>query len=319
MKYICCLIVLLCNLCNGQKNRSEYTKLIAYRLIEQDADGPCSIVTYMNHAEFTQGYVVSAASVNKGVIDSFCEFVRKTKKNKAKDFYCNRGCIGCDVIDYFIVLESTSGNDTIFLSDENQQLLTLKKDKSRGFKAYKYKSDYLYAHLNSYFYGFFTRDFEKEKIRAMSCIRDSVPLSQVLFEEQHLYSVSKNIILSTGQFKLTDIDTIKVEKNEKIFFDITTRYKNSKDEIKFENDVLKYLTSFEFNIVSIDSITIGSTEDSLKKRFPLSTSCPWYYSIIYEEIMHKHSYTIAIEQGQGTITFYITDGIICRIEVLLYK
>lgn len=320
MKYCTFLLVLLvCSLSYGQKDYPDYTRVTAYRLIQEDADGPCSIVTYMTSEDFNRSSVISAVSSDKTMMRTITDFVKKTKRNKKTDFYCSNRCIGCDVVDCIFVLEGRTENDTLFFSNQKKFLLIPKKEEPGYFNAYGYKSADFNACLNIHFYDFFIRDFMDERWNVNLGKSDSVPLSKILCRNKDIRSISKKEIISDKEFSLTKADTFYSGEDDRLLSEVLTNYKSTEAEVAFENDFLKEISSIAPHIITVDGITVGDAETLLKQRFPGSTQYPRYYSTTYEEILHTHEYAVSFDDNSGSVSFYITDAIITGINVSIYK
>jgi hypothetical protein len=105
----------------------------------------------------------------------------------------------------------------------------------------------------------------------------------------------------------------KVLYNEKSFTPNTPVKSDDKIEI-YSNTILIIGTNTN-NILSIDGIKAGDTEEKLAAKFPNSTKHKSIYSNNYNDHLNNCTYffVVTLEKNEGEVTFYIHNRIIEKI------
>lgn len=296
------LFLLLTTFCFAQN-----AKVTAYRLVETVDDGPCSIVSYINWAEGGLLSYATAESYDQELIKNLITIKKQAKKWKKSDCGCNgRYGLQWGSIPNMYVIESKNGNDTLFTNRNNTQVIFPKYQ-----AGHEDKEGVLAKALTGNIKEFFEHDFSSQ-IRSLFFPEenDSITADKVLYEGKPVHNfITKDFENNTGNFRLVS--------SESFYGSIERKYAFANDTIRFYQKDSNAIISDPDSRWNIDGIKVGDHEELLKQKYPKSTEIQKYYHIRYEDIKRKYFYWVLLTDKKGSITYFIKDHVIDKIEVNL--
>jgi hypothetical protein len=300
MKHL--LLLLFTTACLAQN-----AKVTAYRLVATVDDGPCSIVSYVNSAEGGLLSYVTAESNDQQLINNLLIIKKQAKKWKKSDCGCNgRYGLQWGSIPNMYVIESKNGNDTLFTNHNNTQVIFPKYE-----AGHEDKEGILARTLTGNIKEFFEHDF-RNQIRSLFFPEenDSITADKILYQEKNAVKIfNKNFEKDTGKFKLVSRDSL--------YNDIERKYAFNNDTIRFFGNNIDITITYPDSGWNVGGLKVGDAEEKLIAKYPLSTSIQKYYHIRYEDIVRNYFYWVLLADKKGSITYFIKDYVIDKIEVNL--
>jgi hypothetical protein len=316
MRFLFCF--LMCSLfCFGQKIEN-YTKVTAYRLIEEDSDGPCSVLTYFKE-DGLGWYIKAIKSTDFNFASKLLQLhkeARKTWPNSERS--CKRGWIGMRTIPNMFIIEINAYRDTIFTTENNAAFYSF-TDQKEYFDRERKLNTILPKEMKEFFAFNFKRPYE------ISEELDSIDINTILYGNKLIYGLNRREFETTfGSFQsiTTTIDSLpnisvsvsysindgnlyfnyNYGKLEKIIF----YYPNNQGERN--PDEIPLL---------IDGITIPIDEKKLRKKFPGSSNYKSYRDRRFkvEDLEDDYNYEIRLRDNKGYVIFNIKKGMISEVEI----
>lgn len=199
MKYFLILLFLVCSLCYSQENYPDRTHITYYRLIEEDADGPCNIKSYMEEGT-VGGNVRGIDSFDAILAAKLLAIMRESKKWKYEAFWCDNRCIGCETIPNMYIVEVNQKYDTIYTTADNTRIFDPKLQ-----RVYIDKHKKLLSVLPQEFITFYKNSFYNELYRP---VLDSTAVEKLVFRNKSLYGYNgKDFEKEIRGFDLIAIDS----------------------------------------------------------------------------------------------------------------
>jgi hypothetical protein len=136
---------------------------------------------------------------------------------------------------------------------------------------------------------------------------DSISTNKVIYEGKLI----SNIINSEfenhpGKFKLVSKDSL--------FNDIERIYTYDKDTIRYHRTIEIIITNPDSDW-NVGGLKIGDTEEKFRTKYPTSARVQKYYNIRYEDIIRQYFYWVMLSDNKGSITYFIKDQAIEKIEI----
>ncbi|KGO83186.1 hypothetical protein Q763_04030 [Flavobacterium beibuense F44-8] len=284
---------------------SQQVKIMAYRLINEDNDGPCSIAAYLKEAGTDYFYsYVTAQSTDTIMANRLLAINREAKKKKGVEFWCEPGTLGGDMIHNMIVIEKDAVRDTIYLTRQNTYIVFPDED-----KAYPDNKLVLRKSLTGTIKEFFDFDFQKDLRSMFMSDVEKIPLNKVFFKGKNIKGFTKN------KFEKEFGKLNKLDEN-KSYDGLVVNYSFEGDIYSFTNDVLD---SVEVNNPDsgweIDGLYIGSKQELFLENYPISMSFNVISSKKFEDYKKKQLHWLRFNESTGSIGYWIKDGVLDRFSV----
>lgn len=284
---------------------AQNTKIITYRLVNEDVDGPCSISSYVKwHNEGFLNYV-TAESSDSIFAKNLLSLKKTSKKWRKTNLFCKPRIIGGDMIHNMFIIEHKGKRDTILATYNNEMIVF-----NNETKAYIDKNRVLEKMLPQNIKEFFDHDFKKQIMALYIRENDSIPLNKILYKESMRGFSIEDFKNLSDQFKLISSDSL--------YENIQRKYTDGNDTIQFyKNHIDITITSPDSNW-NIDKVKPGDSEKLLFQKYPTSTKKPKFYLIRYEDIKRRYFYWVELIGNKGSITYFIKDRIIEKIEISIH-
>jgi hypothetical protein len=277
--------------------------LTAYRMIDENNDGPCSVKSYVKYhgSEFAHAYV-TAESDDPLLIKNLLSIKKHAKQWEGKDFFCPERSVGGEPIPQMIVISGIK-NDTIFIDDTNQWIIFPDKN-----KAYFDKDSMLKNCYTGIIKEFIEYDF-RTPIRAQFYIndKDSLSTGAILYRKRSGTAFLNNFT--------TDPDTYNHIKTDTANGEIKKMYIHGNDSICVYKRQATVIVSDSNTRWDIGDIKPGDTEAKLFKKYPASTKVKLIYLMRFEEIRHMYYYHVLLKDNAGSIAYFIKDKKVEKIRI----
>jgi len=311
MKFLT-ILLLLCSFCNAQEFKN-YTKVTAYRLINEDGHGPCSVVDYINREGQVGYYVQAAQSYNDTLAYNLLQLKKDAREWQTKDYECLTDSVVANPVSNMLIVEVNRFRDTIFITKDNCSLF---------FPAET--AEYIDSHeaipkaFTNDISTFFERDFEEE---INNIQYDSVPFNSVTIAKKPVYGLTReefdqNII----RFQLVRTDSVYSPdgKHSRVLQEYwLNNMKFLVNHRKKIDQIMIYDTDYDFpdeyNLF-IDGIKLGDSEEVLFERFPNSTAIRNWGAPLHD-LNNYYYYEVDLSEDSGKITFTIKNKAIIRIQI----
>jgi hypothetical protein len=302
MKHILFIFLLINIACFAQ----EKAHIMAYRLIEEDADGPCSVKDYAEYRHTNSfSNFVTAESNDLKLMKRLLEIQKKAPQWKSRRFYCHGGFNG-DRIQNMITVSDGIFKDTIFTDKDFLWIIFPDKD-----IAYRDEKQLLKKALTGNIKDFFEHDFEKQ-LRAMF-VRDeidSLPIGALWYKGR-----SGTVFIHNFQ---RDPQGYSLVKTDSAYGEITQTYTQGKDSIEFYRNTVTLKIYDPETPWNIGMVKPGDPESKLLKLYPTSTKQPFFYNIRFEDIKRIYYYPVILKGQKGSISYCIKNKVIEEIDVYFY-
>ncbi|OYQ37910.1 hypothetical protein CHU92_07275 [Flavobacterium cyanobacteriorum] len=285
--------------CIGQKIE-DYTKVTAYRIVDESTHRPCSVVDFIKNDEY--GTVFTATSNDKTLIRNLLLLKTKSKKWKKLKHDCNiKGWMEYhDKIDNIFVFEGTSKNDTLFTSANNFSVIFPNKHIQ-----YIVPNDEINKALSGDMKDFFMRDFRADIWSIFMDVHDSISTEKILYKGIQITNAIKIDNISKEGI-LIELDSLYIDDN--VLYEKT--YKSDGNIYSFNRDQkLESIKVYNPADFYLDGIVPGNPESKLDK-YPNSITHQFPNGTKYEEIKNSYEYSVNIEGKKGRMIFQIRNKII---------
>lgn len=308
MKHLLLTLLLFCPLCRAQDTYENYTKVTAYRLVDEYEDGPCSVLSYIQQERKTGKYVQAAESHDARLAYNLLKYKKEAATQwTKKDLKCNNK----EAIPNMFVVEINKFRDTIFTSANNCSVF-FPKEEADYFDGH----NSITASLTPEMAAFFDRDYKSEFATRKI---DSIPYAQVLINNKPLFKKNrKSFEKAIHKFQLVKTDSV---------FDPDSAHKEywlNDMQIQFDgNDgTISQLTATKVSYIfpekftlTINDIVLGDEEEKLYEKFPESTKYR-NWGAAFNDLNDNYAYEVGIKNSfNGYVTFYIKNRRIILIEV----
>jgi hypothetical protein len=299
MKHL--LLLLFTTACFAQN-----AKVRVYRLVNENSDGPCSVSSYVEWQERGLISYVTAESNDITFVQNLLKLKKDARKWKKTNYFCFPGAIGGSMIHNMFVIESGFKKDTVFTYYGNDRIILPEKH-----VAYLDKKEVLRKMLPKNIKDFFEHDFLSQ-LRSLSFSEknDSINSDEVLYKDKRVIDIfNKDFDTRPGTFR--KIKEIPLDNySEKT-------YTSNNDTVYQYHKQVKITITNPDSGWDIDGFKPGDTEEKVIAKYPLSTSIQKYYHIRHEDIVRNYFYWVLLKDKKGSITYYIKDHIIDKIEISL--
>ncbi|MFL9837650.1 hypothetical protein ABS768_09095 [Flavobacterium sp. ST-75] len=291
---------------------SQKAKIIAYRLLVEDDDGPCSVKIYVE--EYRKlgfkgfSWYVMAESDDEKLAERLLSLKKEAKEWSGVPHGCgnNYGVIGAGgMIHNMIVVEKEEFRDTLFTTADNNRIVFPEMT-----KAYIDEKGVFKESLTGIIKEFFEFDFTKD-IEGMRMIDfPSENPDIVLFKSKNLKGFTKDKF--EKQFgKLTLVDKVNNYGRKEFVYSLNG------DIYTFEDDVR--LISVEVNNPDsgwgIDGLSIGSKQELFLEKYPESMSFNVISSKKFEDYKKEQLHWLRFNESEGSIGYWIKDGVLNRFVI----
>ena len=304
-------LLLLCTFCHAQDGYENYTKVTAFRLVDEFEEGPCNILSYIQQERKTGKYIQAAESYDAKLAYALLKVKKEAPQWPKKELPCNDKCTGCETIANMYVVEVNKFKDTVYTTADNC-LLFLPKDQAGYFDGLSTIS----AAFTPEFTAFFNRDFRTEFAARKI---DSIPYSKVLINNKPMYNTTrKSFEKRIHKFQLVKTDSIFDPDHEHKDYwlnDMQIQFDGRNGEI---SQLMASKTSYDFPekfTLTIDGILLGDPEEKLYEKFPESTRYK-NWGAAFNDLNNNYAYEVGLKGSlNGYVTFYIKNRRITVIEV----
>ena len=312
MKYLT-IRLLLCSLSNAQEFKN-YTKVTAYRLINESEDGPCTIIDYMDREGQVGYYIQAAQSYNDTLAYNLLRLKKETKEWPKQEYTCFPDSLVATPVSNMFVVEVNTFKDTIFTTKDLCSVF-LPQEKTE----YIDMQEAIRPFFTKDMAAFLERDFEGEINNIMY---DSIPINSITIAKQPVYGLTREEFeQKTIPFQLVRTDSVYGSdgkrnrvlqefwlNNMKVLFN---HWKKKIDQ------VMVYSTDHDFpdnESLFIDGIKLGDSEEVLFERFPNSTAIRNWGAPL-NDLNNYYYYEVDLSDDGGKVTFTIKNKAIIRIQV----
>jgi hypothetical protein len=308
MKHLSLIALFLCTLCHAQESFENYTKVTAYRLVDEYEDGPCNVLSYIQQERKTGKYIQAAESYDAKLAYSLLKYKKEAASQWAKkDLKCNNK----ETIPNMFVVEVNKFKDTVYTTANNCSVF-FPKEEADYFDGH----NSITASLTPEMAAFFDRDYKTE---FASRRIDSIPNSLVLINNKPLYkSTRKSFEKSIHKFQLVKTDSVfDPDNSHKTYWlnDMEIQFDGLKGEM---SQLTASRTSYIFPekyTLTIDGILLGDAEEKLYEKFPESTKYK-NWGAAFNDLNDNYAYEVGLKNSfNGYVTFYIKNRRITTIEV----
>lgn len=311
MKYFT-ILLLLCSLSNAQEFKN-YTKVTAYRLINESDDGPCSILDYMEREGQIGYYIQAAHSYNDTLAYNLLNLKKEAKDWPKQDYICFRDSLVATPVSHMFVVEVNRFRDTLFTTKDHCSLF-MPKEKAE------------YIDLQEAVHAFFTKDMaaflERNFEGEISNMRyDSIPFNSLTIANQPVYGLTREEFeQKIVPFQLVRTDSVygyDGKRNRVLQEFWLNNMKFQTNHKKKIDQVIVYSTDHDFpdeQSLFIDGIKLGDSEEVLFEKFPNSTAIRNWGAPL-SDLNNYYYYEVDLSNDGGKVTFTIKNKAIIRIQI----
>lgn len=279
-----------------------------------DATGPCNIFDYAKRLKRTGHYIQAMESFNDTLAYSLLKLKQEAQTWKKDTCTCGKASVGKTLVPNMFIVEINSSKDTIFTTIDHKAIYSI-AEKTQ----YTAPENYITSLFPKDVGGFFKRDFVSE-IKAWKV--DSIPSKDITLQKKSFYGLNRK------QFE-KDIEFFHVVTTDTMYLDIGKPLKIDKlysiDNIQFSFDEnsgkLSKVTTNTYsndhspmNVLNIDGIKIGDSEEVLCSKYDNSTSLK-YWDAPLSAITNYYTYEVNLTNNEGLIRYVVRNAIIREIEI----
>lgn len=304
MKHL--LFVLFTTACFAQK-----AKVTAYRLVNENDDGPCSIMTYVKWPEKGLMNYVTAESTDASFAQNLLELKKTAKKWNKQHHVCKPGTLGGDMTHNMFVIEYQGKNDTILATYDNSKIVF-----PGVAKSYIDGKGVLKSMFPENIRAFFDYDFNKQIHSWFTEKSDSISVDKVYFRNENVYGLTEQKFKQRYENRLIVADTSFQTRKD---FTIRKTYLSETDTLSFDNSgrLDEIIIDNIDSDCTVDGLKVGDNENTLILKYPNSAKAKVFYNIRFEDLLRIYYYSVDLQYNKGRISFYIKDKIIHKIVVLV--
>jgi len=318
MKHLLLSLLLFCGWCNAQQQFKNSTKVTAYRLVNSDENGPCSIEYYAKKLKRTGHYIQAIESYNDTLAYSLLQ-LKADAPTWTKEA-CNCGeepdTLGKPLVTNMFIIEVNSHRDTVFTTTGNRAVFFPKEQLH-----YIAPENRIAAIFPNELNEFFKRDFATEIYKWQI---DSISPKSITIRQKPFYGLTRK------EFE-KDVYYFDVARTDSVYLPKKQPYKVLKsyyiNDIKFSFDgiddqisevALEY-TSLSRNqpgmtTISVDGVKIGDSEDVLCNKYDNSTLLKNWDAPL-AALNNYYTYEVALDNLEGLVRYTIRNKVIQSIHI----
>ncbi|WP_159799883.1 hypothetical protein [Flavobacterium sp. MK4S-17] len=315
MKYLLPFI-LLAGLCKAQEDYGNFTRVTAYRLVNQyeSREKPCSIKEYVKREQRVGYYIQAEQSTDAGMAYGLLRLKNEALLNwPAQKHECSNNWSGNETIRNMYIIEINKHRDTLYTTTDNCAFFI-----PEG-KVFFDNESAITGTLNDTFKDFFSRDFTKEIKEHKP---DSISVEKVTINGLSPYNLNrKSFEKKIGKFQLARTDSVFNRTTEvyKEYWlnNLQTKFNEPSGKIHELN--YRYATGdFQDTFtLRLGGLQAGDSIGKVIKLFPASakfrnwgahTSAPQASSY----------YEVQFTGEKGFAFIYIRDEVIREIEITFF-
>ena len=311
MKYLLYLL-LFTGICNAQGYKN-YTKVTAYRIVNEDSEGPCNFMYYMKREGRVGYYIQAAQTYNDSIAYNLLALKKIAKGWQKQDYVCNDGEEPRHTIINMFIIDVNNTRDTLFTSCDNRSVYFPKEQKE-----YLDPSNLIAAAFTKDIRDFYNRDLTSEMAGKT---RDSITSDKITIGKKPIYGVSrKSFEANFTHFQIASTDSIfnKYATEPDIvqeFWLDNMRFKFGQNKKIRQLGIKKPERPFDDTFaLDIDGVKVGDGEELLYSKYP-NTTFFRNWGAPLENIKDHYYYDIKLSGGRGNVTFYISNKVIREIEI----
>jgi hypothetical protein len=303
-----CFLLLFCTLCTAQENYENYTKVTAYRLVDEYEDGPCTVLSYIIQERKTGKYIQAAESYDAKLAYGLLRYKKEAVAQWTKNVL---PCNGNQPVPNMYVVEVNKFKDTIFTTANNCSLF-FPKGNIDYFDGHNSINAILPQEMTAFFDHDYKTEFASRQI-------DSIPYATVLINNKPLYkSTRKSFEKTIHKFQLVKTDSVfdpDSEHKEYWLNDMQIQFDGKQGQI---SQLTATRVSYNFpekHVLTIDGILLGDEEEKLYEKFPLSTKYR-NWGAAFNDLNNNYAYEVGLKGSfNGYVTFFIRNRRITMIEI----
>jgi hypothetical protein len=299
------LLLFVTSLSYSQDN----AKVTAYRLVNENDDGPCSVSSYVKWIEPGLINYVTAESYDVAFAQNLLKLKKLSKRWQQQNHFCRPGSLGGDMTHNMFVIEYNGRNDTILATYDNSKIIFPGKSKS-----YTDGKGVLKSMFPENIKKFFNYDFNKQINSWFMEKRDSIPADRVYFRNENAYGLTEQKFKQQHEYRLIVADTSFQTPEE---YTIRKTYLSNRDTLTFDNSerLDEIIIDDIGSEYTVDSLRVGDNENALILKYPSSVKAKIFYNVRFEDLQRTYYYIIDLKDNKGMISFYIKDKIINKITI----
>lgn len=302
MKHL--LLLLFTTACLAQN-----AKVTAYRLVNEDDDGPCSVITYVKLTEKWFLNYVSAESNDINFAENLLKLKKVAKSWKRQNHDCKPGTLGGDMTHNMFVIQYLGKNDTILATHDNSKIVFPGITKS-----YADEKGVLKSMFPENIKALFDYDFNKQIHSWFTEKSDSISADKVYFRNETAYGLTEQKFKQRYEYRLIVADTSFQTREE---YTIRKTYLSKTDTLSFDNSgsLDEIIIDNIDSECTVDGLKVGDNENALILKYPNSARRKVFYNIRFEDLLRIYYYDVNLKDNKGRISFYVRDKIIDKIII----
>lgn len=301
-------------LCKAQEFRN-YTKVIAYRLVNSNESGPCSIEYYAKKLKRTGHYIQAIESRNDTLAYSLLKLKADAKSWRASPCNCgeNPAPGAKPLITNMFIVEVNSFKDTIFTTADNRAVFFPKEQ-----LLYTAPENTILTAFPKEVNDFFSRDFAVE-IQAWNM--DFIAAKDITLGKKPFYGLTrKEFEKNITPFNVVTTDSLYIAGK---FLKADKIYRVNDMEFNFEGHDGKlsriHITNSGNNAknaytVVLDGVKIGDSEEVLCNKYDNSTLLK-HWDAPLSAISNYYTYEVKLNNNEGKVLYAIRNGYIYEIAI----
>jgi len=312
MKYLLYLF-LICSICNAQEFKN-YTKVTAYRMANTDAIGPCNIFDYAKRLKRTGHYIQAMESFNDTLAYSLLQLKQEAQTWKKDTCTCGKASVGKTLVPNMFIVEVNNQKDTLFTTIDHKAIYSI-AEKAQ----YTAPENRIQSIFTKDVADFFKRDFVSE---IMAWKVDSISSKDITLQKKSFYGLNrKQFEKDIEFFHVVTTDTMYIDTGKPM--QVKKQYSIDNIQFTFDEDsgkLSKATTNtysndhLPMNVLNIDGIKIGDSEEVLCSKYDNSTSLK-YWDAPLSAITNYYTYEVNLTNGEGLIRYVVRNRIIREIEI----
>lgn len=316
MKQLLLLALLFTGLCNAQEYRNA-TRVTAYRLVNFDDAGPCSIQYYAKKLRRTGYYIQAMESNNDTLAYSLLKLKAEAQNWNRETCNCGeaRDTTGVPLVTNMFIVEVNTHKDTVFTTT-GQKGIFLPKDQLH----YIAPDNRIAAVFTKDVTTFFQRDFKRE---INDWKLDTISTKDITLKKKSFYGLNRKEFEKTiAFFDVVSTDSIflgpgKLLQTKRTYYIDDAKF-SFDDKNKRVNGVLienTYTSNGLSRImtVTVDGVKIGDPEEALCNKYDNSTLLKNWDAPL-SAINNYYTYEVYIKD-QGLVRYVIRNKIIQAIQI----
>lgn len=309
------LLLLFCGICNAQQQYKDYTKVTAYRLVNSDDWGPCSIEYYAKTLKRTGHYIQAMESYNDTLAYNLLQLKQDAPAWAKDTCSCGEEPIGKALVRHMFVVEVNSHKDTLFTTTDNKAVFFPKEQMQ-----YKVPENRIASAFTKDVSEFLHRNFASE-IEAWKM--DSIPAGAILLSKKPVYGLTrKEFEKNIAYFSTATTDSV-FASNGKLYNTVKSHYIGdakfsfNNEQGKVSEIVITNPAGAEpsaRNTIFLDGVKVGDSEDVLCSKYDNSTLLKNWDAPL-SAINNYYTYELYLDNDKGKVMYVVRNKVIQTIHV----